>query len=256
MQGARARSLAVFLTMATAGLLGWRPGAAAACDNFGNIALARGADAVAVRWFDRGLAIEPQWRFLREDRARALLTAQPRAALADFESAACGSPCWEGAGEAQLRLGDVRAAIGDFVRAGALTKLDEVAGRLTAAGDFSDAVAAERELAQQFSANALDQAQLAQTLWQIGRIEELAGWKVPPQAAAYRAAAIASYAKAAKLAPLNESYLLSYGMAEMQWGARASARRAFEHLLQLHPHQSDAENALRKLNAVSPDGAR
>ena len=248
----RGRWLAA-LIVAAAVIVGWRPLAALACDNLGNIAFAKGADAKAVAWFDRGLAYEPMWPLLLEDRGRARLDAQPRDALADFTRAACGSPCWEGAGDSHLRLGDVRAAIDDFVRARALAKLDEIARQLTASGDFGAAIAAERDLAAQFS-QSLDQAQLAQTLWQIGRIEEMAGWSRPKRARAYRASAIAAYARAADLAPLNESYLLSYGMSEMQWGEKSSARRAFERLLQLHPHQIDAERALRRLGGAAESG--
>ncbi|HEV2878986.1 MAG TPA: hypothetical protein VGW96_05325, partial [Candidatus Eremiobacteraceae bacterium] len=49
------------------------------------------------------------------------------------------------------------------------------------------------------------------------------------------------------LAPYNEGYLLSYAFAQLQWGDADAARRAFERLLQLHPHQSDAESALAHL---------
>jgi Flp pilus assembly protein TadD len=66
-------------------------------------------------------------------------------------------------------------------------------------------------------------------------------------AAALRRSAITSFETASRFAPLNEGYLLSLGYAQMQWGDRTAARRAFERVLQLHPTQADAESGLDRL---------
>lgn len=190
----------------------------------------------------------PTSRTLLEDRARAEIATVPAKALADFQAAACGAPCLEGEGDAQLRLGHARAAIRDYVQARAVARLNTVAREIAGSGDIDGAIYAERQLAAKFSDRAVDQASLARTLWQIARFEELGAYKLPRRAVAYRADAIALLRRAATIAPYNESYLLELGYAQMQWGDRNAARRAFERLLELHPHFWAAERGMRVLN--------
>lgn len=245
----------IVLAFVVAAAFLWRPLAALSCDNFGNLALAKGDEGLALDWFNRGVALSPQSRVLLEDRGKALLRTDPLRALADFQAANCGATCLQGEGDAHMDLGDFDAATHDYIAARSVTRLTYAISRLARAGRFDDAISAERALAARFSDNALDQAELARAMWQIGRLEELAAYNRPPFAKRYRVDAIRVLTRAAAIAPYNEGYLLELGHAEMQWGDRGVARRTFERLLELHPHQSDAERALQQLNARPPHSA-
>ena|GEM_PF-1458367 len=245
--------IVVALAVVAAAAVGWRAIGAAWFDDFGNVFLLHGDLGSALRLFDRGIALEPRSSVLLEDRGRAELSTDPAAALRDFRAADCGSPCMAGEGEALDRLGKRRGAEQLLVRAKAIADVARRVDALTRQGRFDEALTLERALAAQFSHDAVDQADLATTDWQIGQLEATISGERPERAAAYRKDAIAMYGRASSLAPYNESYLLSLGFAELDWGDRAAAKRVFLRLLELHPHQSDAERALKRLDSDSPD---
>jgi tetratricopeptide (TPR) repeat protein len=227
-------------------LIAVRPVAASWCDDRGNVALAQGMTAQAAIWFQRGLSIEPSSHLLREDLGRALLMADPAAALDDLTRADCGEPCTAERGDAEARLGRPDAAAADYLAAKAATRLGDTAGRMAAAGRYSDAIGLERALIDHLDP-VLDQADIAAAHARIGALEVTAAKSDPGEASALRRSAISSFTTASRLAPLNEGYLLSLGYAQMQWGDRKAARRTFERVLELHPTQADAESGLDRL---------
>jgi tetratricopeptide (TPR) repeat protein len=99
------------------------------------------------------------------------------------------------------------------------------------------------------------EADLATVYNTIGSLDEQAAARATDRQREYRADAIRSYRRASQLAPFNEGYLLALGVAEWEWGDRRAARAAFERVLDLHPHQSDAERGLLRLG-VSPQDDR
>ena len=232
--------------------LGWRQFVAWWYDDIGNIALAR-ADTVRARdLFEKGLALAPASRLLREDRGRALLDEDPAAALRDFTQAACGAPCIAEAGDAQARLGNMDAAVADYLNAKAANRLAAAVDNMAAAGKFDEAIALETALSQRLGDDILLRADLAASQARIGKFAEAAAYANPARATAYRARAIDAYARASALAPFNEGYLLSLGFAQMNWGDKRAARDTFAKVLAHHPHQADAEQALQRLKLPPP----
>jgi len=237
------------VVVALAALLLWRPFAAWLCDDLGNLAYARGDAASAEALFAKGLTYEPAWHVLLEDHGRSVLERAPATALADFRAADCGAPCVAEAGDAESRLGRARAAVDDYLAAHAVDRVGSAAHALASAGRFADAIALERALAVRLDAGMLDQADLATAYFTIGRLDREAAARDARRASRYEADAIASFDRASDLAPFNEEYLLSYGYAELQWGNRDAARSAFERVLDLHPHEFEAERGLAALAA-------
>jgi tetratricopeptide (TPR) repeat protein len=233
--------------------LAWRPLAAWSSDDAGNRELLRGHDARALQWFDAGLRYEPSWALLHEDRGRALLASDPAAALAEFERAACGAPCTAEEGDALVRLGRPEAAVERFVNAKAVGRVSDIALSLSARGRYDEAMALEHELIRRLGDGFVDRADVASSYWTLGKIQASAAEAMPPRARSYRVGAIAAYGAATRLAPYNEGYLLSYGFAQAQWGDADAARSAFERMLAIHPHQSDAEAALARLGKGEPN---
>ena len=230
----------------------WRPAAAWWYLDAGNLAYLRGDRVQAAADFVSGLRLEPQWRALLEDHGRAVLESEPGVALADFRAAACGAPCTAEAGDAESRLGRFDEAVDDYLAADAVERVGAAVDRLAAQGRFDDAIALERALAGRLGTGMLAQADVASAEFVIGGLDERAA-KASGDArktAAYRADAIRAYQHASQLAPFNEGYLLSLGFAESAWGDRRGARTAFERVLDLHPHQADAERGLATLAAA------
>ena len=248
----RPRVIVVAVVLIAAAVLGWRYGAAWWYDDAGNIALGRGDDARALALFEKGLALTPRSRVLLEDRGRALLDRDPEGALRDFTLAACGPPCVAEAGDAQARLGDMDAAVSDYLDAKAANRLADTVDRMAAAGQFDESIALESALSERLGDDILAQADLAAAQARVGKFAELAAYANPARALAYRARAIEAYARACALAPYNDGYLLSLGFAQMNWGDRRAARAAFQKVLAHHPHQADAERALEQLKSAPP----
>jgi tetratricopeptide (TPR) repeat protein len=231
---------------------GWRPLAAWWCDDAGNRELLRGDAAAALPWFDAGLRYEPGWALLHEDRGRAMLESDPAVALAEFERADCGAPCIAQEGDALVRLGKPEAAVDHYVSAKAVARVSDIALALAQRGRYAPAMALERELIRRLGTSFVDRADLASSYWTLGKIQTSAASSINAQEGARHADAIAAYAAASRLAPYNEGYLLSYAFAQAQWGDAHAARSAFERLLAIHPHQSDAEAALARLGKDEP----
>ncbi|MBC5825739.1 MAG: hypothetical protein GIX02_13155 [Candidatus Eremiobacteraeota bacterium] len=225
----------------------WRPVGAWWYDDIGNLALAKGSPSRAVELFDRGLALAPDSRVLLEDRGRARLPADPGGALADLKRAACGTPCIAEEGDAQLRLGNARQAVADYLAARAAPRLAQSVKRMTAIGQYDEAIALESALIARLRGDVLYRADLAAAYETLGKLEESTAYARQNRAPAYRRVAIEAHKRASELAPFNEGYLLSYGFAQAQWGDPRAARAAFARELALHPHQADAEKALQTL---------
>jgi tetratricopeptide (TPR) repeat protein len=242
----RSRVFAIAAITIAAAVLLWRPLAAWWCDDRGNIMLARGDTASARVWFDRGLALAPGSRVLLEDRGRARLDDDPAAALMDFSAADCGQPCIAERGDAEVRLGLAADAVRDFLAAHAAERITTTVDGLAAQHRYDDALAIERALIKGLDP-LLDQADIAAAEAHVGDLDVTAAKAEAARSAAYRRDAIAAFAAAHRLAPLNEGYLLSLGYSQLQWGDRREARRAFERELELHPTQSDAERGLALL---------
>jgi tetratricopeptide (TPR) repeat protein len=242
----RTRYIAIAAVAIAATVLLWRPLAAWWCDDRGNIMLARGDNASARAWFDRGLVFAPSSRVLLEDRGRARLDGDPGGALRDFTAADCGQPCIAERGDAEVRLGLAAAAVRDYLAAHAAERITTTVDGLAAQHRYDDALAIERALIKGLDP-LLDQADIAAAEAQVGDLDVKAAKGVAGRSAAYRHDAIAAFAAAHRLAPLNEGYLLSLGYSQLQWGDRREARRAFERELELHPTQSDAERGLALL---------
>jgi tetratricopeptide (TPR) repeat protein len=224
-----------------------RPLAAWWFDDLGNLALAKGDVTAAAALFDRGLALQPSSRLLLEDRGRALLDSDPRAALRDFQASACGAACTAEEGDAQARLGNAGAAVADYLSADAAGRLAMVEDRMAASGRYDDAIGLEQALVSRLSDDVLLRADLAAAYAKIGKLSVAAGYAQPQRAPDYRRNAIATFKRATEIAPFNEGYALSYAAAQMDWGDRNAAREAYHRVLALHPHQHDAEQALLRL---------
>jgi tetratricopeptide (TPR) repeat protein len=242
----RTRYIAIAAIAIAAAVLLWRPLASLWCDDRGNIMLARGDNASALAWFDRGLVFAPASRVLLEDRGRARLDSDPTAALMDFSAADCGQPCIAERGDAEVRLGLAAAAVRDYLAAHAAERIATTVDGLAAHHRYDDALAIERALIKGLDP-LLDQADIAAAQAQVGNLDVKAAKANAARSAAYRHDAIAAFAAAHRLAPLNEGYLLSLGYSQLQWGDRREARRAFERELELHPTQADAERGLALL---------
>jgi len=248
----RPRVLVAAVALFAAAVLGWRFVAAWWYDDLGNIALGRGDAGRALALFGKGLALTPRSRLLLEDRGRALLDQDPAAALRDFTLAACGPTCVAEAGDAQARLGNMDAAVSDYLDAKAANRLADTVDRMAAAGKFDAAIALESALSERLSDDILARADLAAAQARIGKFAELEAYANPAHAPAYRARAIEAYGRASAIAPYNDGYLLSLGFAQMKWGDRRAARAAFTKVLAHHPHQADAERALEQLKSALP----
>jgi tetratricopeptide (TPR) repeat protein len=246
-----ARVVAIAATLIAAALLA-RPALALWCDDIGNLAYVRGDTARAQTLFERGLAIEPGWHLLREDLGRSVLDTDPASALADFQSADCGSPCIAEEGDAQIRLGNPRAAVADYLAAHAVDRVAQTTAKLAEQGRYDDAIALETALVERLGPGMLAQADLASAYFSLGTLERSAASMKTPQSKQYQRSAIASFRRASALAPFNEGYLLSLGFAELGAGDRADAKAAFDRVLELHPQEADAEGGLRLLGGASP----
>jgi tetratricopeptide (TPR) repeat protein len=242
----------ILLAVAAAGA--WRPLVAWWDDDAGNRALARGQTEKALSWFDRSLRWEPRWRLLHEDRGRALQASDPAAAVAEFDYAGCGAPCDAEAGDALLRMGKVDEAVDRYVRAHAAERVFSAARDLARTGHDDAAMGLVRLLIAQLHDNFLERSDLASSYAALGSLELEAAGPKPRLASALRAQAIADFARASRLSPFNEGYLLSYASAEERFGDRRAARRAYERILQLHPGEPNAQEALRALHDA-PDPA-
>lgn len=233
----------------------WRPAAAWWYLDAGNLAYMRGDRVTAAAYFVQGLRFEPDWRALLEDHGRAVLDDEPGVALADFKRADCGEPCTAEAGDAQSRLGHFDEAVNDYLASRAVERVGATVDRLAGEARFDDAIALERALASRLGTGMLAQADVASADFVIGGLDDRAA-KATRDAAktsAYRADAIRSFKHASQLAPFNEGYLLSLGFAESSWGDKRAARSAFQKVLDLHPHQSDAERGLAQLGVRNDD---
>jgi tetratricopeptide (TPR) repeat protein len=249
--------VAALIVVGLTGLVAQRPLRAWWDDNAGNRAMLQGRPQEAVADIERGLTLEPAWALLHEDLGRALIGTQPAAALKQFEQARCGSPCEAEAGDALLALGRTDEAIEQYVRAKAVGRATESAMALARERRYAAALAIETALLGRLHDDFEDRSDLAAVYAAIGKIEADDA-AAPGDAAARRGAAtqaIAAFARASGLAPLNEDYLLSYGFAQLRWGSQPEARRAFERLLQLHPGQADAQAALQRMQGKPPSGS-
>lgn len=233
----------------------WRPAAAWWCLDVGNLAYMRGDRATAASDFVQGLRLEPSWPALLEDHGRAVLDAEPAVALTDFKAADCGEPCIAEAGDAESRLGHFDNAINDYLAAHAVERVGGAVDRLAGEGRYDDAIDLERALASRLGTGMLSQADVASADYLIGGLDNRAARAIryPAKVAAYHADAIRSFKRASQLAPFNEGYLLSLGFAEAAWGDKREARVAFEKVLDLHPHQSDAERGLEQIGVRDDD---
>jgi len=248
------RWVAVLALAAAIVAFGARPLRAWWFDDVGNLAYARGDLDAARLSFDRGLALEPSWHVLLEDRGRAELDRDPGSALADLLAADCGSPCVAEEGDAQSRLGRPQAAVDDYLAAHAVDRVAAAAERLAALHHFDEAIALEADLTQTLGTGMLVQADLAASYAELGGLNARAAAATPARAKRYGHAAIDAYRRAAALAPFNEGYLLSLGFADLQWGDRRGARAAFERVLDLHPRETDAERGLARLGSAGSAG--
>jgi tetratricopeptide (TPR) repeat protein len=247
------RWLYVLAGAALAGALFWRPLAAWWCLDLGNLAFVRGDRVTAAAYFTQGLRLEPGWHSLLEDHGRAVLDVEPAIALAEFRQADCGEPCLAEAGDAESILGRAQDAVSDYLAAHAVQRLASAVSGLAAARRYDEAIALERALAARLGNGMLAEADLATAYYTIGRLDEQAAARGTERRSEYRADAIRSYRRASQLAPFNEGYLLALGFAESEWGDRRAARAAFERVLDLHPHQSDAERGLLRLGVSLQD---
>ncbi len=229
--------------------LGWRPVTAWWDDEAGNRTLLSGDARAAAGWFERGLRLEPGWSMLHEDLGRALLSSDPAAAAREFRQAACGESCFAEEGDAEAALGHPDRALALYVRARAVSRVDDAAEKLARRGDFGAALRVEEALVRRLGGSFVDRAELAAAYAAIGDIEERKTYAAAagPVRRVAGKRALAAFEKASRLAPLNEGYLLAWGFAEMQWGSPGKARSIFERLLSLHPGQRDAVAALAQL---------
>ncbi len=217
--------------------------------DLGNIALLEGRRSDALRWFDRGLQSQPGWNALHEDRGRALLQTDPQRALAEFKIANCGSPCIAQEGDALVRLGKFDAALDRYMQVKAVARIGEQARRIAAEGRYDEAAAIERGLISRLSDPFYERADLARAYAMLGELEGAAAWTRPTESRRHGQASARAFATASALAPFNEGYQLSYAFAELKYGSRAAAVKAFRRVLELHPHQADAESALKSIGA-------
>jgi tetratricopeptide (TPR) repeat protein len=238
---------------ALAAALLWRPLAAWWCLDLGNLAFVRGDRASAAAYFTSGLRLEPDWHSLLEDHGRAVLETDPVVALAEFRQADCGEPCLAEAGDAESALGRPQDAVRDYLAAHAVERVAAAVSRLAAEHRYDEAIALERALAARLGSGMLVEADLATAYYTIGTLDEQAAAHDGSTRSDYRADAIRSFRRASQLAPFNEGYLLALGFAQSAWGDRRAARAAFERVLDLHPHQSDAERGLAKLGVSTQD---
>ncbi len=217
-------------------------------DDEGNRALLQGHGVQAARLFETGLALEPDWAMLHEDFGRALLASDPARALAEFDRAACGSPCLAQAGDALAAMGRTNEAIDRYVQAKAVEKVSQVAAQLVAAGRYDAALAVESALLAKLHNDFVDRSDLAAVYAQIGKIDLAAAARTGARGAARERAksGLDALAHATALSPLNEDYLLSYGFGELRFGDRAAARQTFERILELHPGEEHAVEGLAR----------
>jgi tetratricopeptide (TPR) repeat protein len=248
------RGLIVTGALAIAAVLCWRPLSAWWCLDQGDLSFVRGDRPLAAAWLERGLALEPTWNALLEDHARAVLDEAPGSALAELRRADCGEACVAEEGDAQSRLGHAQAAVDDYLAAHAVERVAAEVAKLLADHRYDDAIALDRALAVRLGSGMLAEADLATTYFTIGTLDERAAEADPLKGGSYHRDAIRSYRHASQIAPMHEDYLLALGYAEMRWGDRHAARDAFERLLDLYPHQFEAERALARLGvSPSPD---
>jgi tetratricopeptide (TPR) repeat protein len=144
-------------------------------------------------------------------------------------------------------MGRLDEAIDRYIIAKAVSRVSDIALSLSQRGEYKRATTLVEALIGKLRDKFLERADLASAYATLGKIELDAALANPAQARELRRAAIAAYASASRLAPFNEGYLLSYAFAQKEWGDADVARTAFERVLELHPHQSDAEAALARL---------
>ena len=234
----------------------WRPLMAWCADNAGNRALARSQTDVALVWFDRSLRWEPAWRFVHEDRGRALINDNPSAALSEFDYADCGAPCEAEAGDALVRMGRAEEAVKRYVAARAVQRVFAAARELAQTGHYDAALRLLHLLIAQLHDNFLERSDLASSYAALGELELDAPTSRATLTPGLRRQAIADLGRASRLSPFNEGYLLSYASAQERFGDRRAAIRAYQRVLELHPDEPDAQAALHAMgNARGPASA-
>ena len=239
-----------------AALVLWRPAVAWWNLDLGNLAFVRGDKSSAAAYFSRGLQLEPGWHVLLEDHGRAVLESDPALALSEFQQADCGEPCQAEAGDAESRLGKPQDAVNDYLGAHAVERLGAAVDVLARERRYDEAIALERALRASLGTGMTAEADVASADYTIGLLDEMAARESPAHAAPYRADAIRSFRAASALAPFNEGFLLSLGYAELAWGSKRAARAAFDRVLDLHPHQADAERGMAQLGSPPPSDNR
>jgi hypothetical protein len=159
----------------------------------------------------------------------------------------------DGAERADLRgmieaaNGQDTAAAEDFIAAGDDQRLIAIIDAL-AQTDIYRALALQERLVERLDESAIPSPGLADAYWRLGILQATLGYvgKSGERAAA-NAAAVESYAQAAKLAPFSAKYLLALANQEANTGDVRAATATFHRILALDPNGAEAHEGLRRL---------
>lgn len=141
------------------------------------------------------------------------------------------------AGRILAARGDARAAVVQFVAAGDLPRVSEAVDSLAARGDWSAALAQQREIVARLRRLG-DLEGLAHAQWRLAQLEALSG---------DGASALRDYQAALQLVPLSETYLLGAANEALGTGHLDLAQQYYERVLTLDPSSADGRRGLARV---------
>jgi tetratricopeptide (TPR) repeat protein len=151
--------------------------------------------------------------------------------------------------------GDRNAAVQHYVRAGDVVRAQALIDKL-AASDPDRALADQALLVAAHQDDATAGEVRGEAWWRLGQLQAAAGYRDPPQRAAYWRKAEAAYERALALAPNEETYLLAAGFQSLANGDVAKASRFYTHAAEVVPNSADAYAGLAWTAAATHDCAR
>jgi thioredoxin-like negative regulator of GroEL len=138
--------------------------------------------------------------------------------------------------------GDASAALQAYLAADDLADVERAIATLETSGRIPEALALQQDLVRQLAADPTQIDALAQADFDLGRLEETQAyqfWVGTDMRHAHESAAADAYARAVKLAPFEERYLIAFANQEINLRDFDAAARAFERARDADPTSAE-----------------